>query len=143
VTDRIRLDDMNSDHLDRLSLMVDEYAAGARTLSEQLGQAQARAEQAEDLLRVAHETSNRSEAERARAAQRAEEAQAALERVRERCQGVRGRSGPGGMINATQILGLLSPTWPDGNYEAPAPADALNCAEQPASSRAQQDGTAS
>jgi hypothetical protein len=26
------------------------------------------------------------------------------------------------MINASQILGLLSPTWPDGNFEAPAPA---------------------
>jgi hypothetical protein len=58
-------------------------------------------------------------------------AQAAIERVRERCQGVRDRSGPGGMINATQILGLLSPTWPDGNYEAPAPADALDGTEQP------------
>ncbi|MFC8361103.1 hypothetical protein ACFUIY_14670 [Streptomyces griseorubiginosus] len=49
-------------------------------------------------------------------------AQAALDRVRETCQGVRDRRGPGGMINATQILGLLSPTWPDGNCEAPAPS---------------------
>jgi len=48
--------------------------------------------------------------------------EAAVERVRERCQAVRDRVGPGGMINASQILGLLSPTWPDGNYEAPAPA---------------------
>lgn len=48
-------------------------------------------------------------------------AEAALARVRERCQQVRDRVGPGGMINASQILGLLSPTWPDGNYEA-APA---------------------
>lgn len=40
-----------------------------------------RAEQAEDLLRVAHDTSNRSEAERALAVQRAEQAEAALARV--------------------------------------------------------------
>jgi ParB-like chromosome segregation protein Spo0J len=42
-----------------------------------------RAEQAEDLLRVAHDTSNRSEAERARAVQRAETAEAAIKRVRD------------------------------------------------------------
>ncbi|MEW2635963.1 hypothetical protein AB0903_31075 [Streptomyces sp. NPDC048389] len=46
---------------------------------------------------------------------------AAVDRVRDRCQGVRDRIGPSGMINASQILGLLSPTWPDGNFEAPAP----------------------
>jgi hypothetical protein len=51
-------------------------------------------------------------------------AEAAVERVRERCQAVRDRVGPSGMINASQILGLLSPTWPDGNHEAPAPGTA-------------------
>lgn len=51
---------------------------------------------------------------------------AAVERVRERCQAVRARVGPGGMINASQILGLLSPTWPDGNYEGPLPGATLN-----------------
>lgn len=51
--------------------------------------------------------------------QRAERAEAAIDRVRDRCQDVRDRAGPGGMINASQILGLLSPTWPDGNYDAP------------------------
>ncbi len=56
------------------------------------------------------------------AEQRAEQAEAAIERVRTRCQAVRDRVGPSGMINATQILGLLSPTWPDGNYEAPTSA---------------------
>jgi hypothetical protein len=45
----------------------------------------------------------------------------AVARTQERCQAVRDREGPGGMINATQVLGLLSPTWPDGNYEVPAP----------------------
>lgn len=28
---------------------------------------------------------------------------------------------PRAMINQRQVLGLLSPTWPNGNYEAPAP----------------------
>lgn len=54
--------------------------------------------------------------------ERGERAVAAIARVRERCQPVRDREGPSGMINASQILGLLSPTWPDGNYEAPAAA---------------------
>ncbi|THA29221.1 hypothetical protein E6R18_25280 [Streptomyces sp. A1277] len=40
------------------------------------------ADQTADLLRVAHETSNKSEAERARAATRAEQAEAAIARVR-------------------------------------------------------------
>jgi hypothetical protein len=31
-------------------------------------------------------------------------------------QEVRDRQGPSGMINASQVIGLLSPTWPDGNY---------------------------
>ncbi len=26
-----------------------------------------------------------------------------------------------GSVNVRQVLNLLSPTWPDGNYEAPAP----------------------
>ncbi|MGW3442208.1 3'-5' exonuclease [Streptomyces sp. NPDC001076] len=56
--------------------------------------------------------------------ERAEQASAAVELARERCQAVRDREGPGGMINASQILGMLSPTWPDGNYEASAPGDA-------------------
>lgn len=54
---------------------------------------------------------------------RAERAEAALARVRDRCQAVGDRVGPTGMINAAQILGLLSPTWPDDNYEAPAALD--------------------
>ena len=44
--------------------------------------------------------------------------EAALARARDRCQAVRDRVGPSGMINASQVLGLLSPTWPDGNHEA-------------------------
>ncbi|NUS82998.1 MAG: hypothetical protein HOY75_09640 [Streptomyces sp.] len=46
---------------------------------------------------------------------------AAVDRVLERCQAVRDREGPSGMINASQILRLLSTTWPDGNYEAEPP----------------------
>lgn len=59
---------------------------------------------------------------RLRAEARAEQAEAAIERARARCLDVRDRVGPSGMINASQILGLLSPTWPDGNYEARPPA---------------------
>lgn len=33
-------------------------------------------------------------------------------------QQVRDREGPSGMINASQVIGLLSPTWPDGNYSS-------------------------
>lgn len=61
MADRISLDDMTSDQLDDL------YA---------------RAEQLEDLLRVAEETSNRSEAERVRAVRRADRAETVLERAR-------------------------------------------------------------
>jgi hypothetical protein len=47
-----------------------------------LSDADIRASQANDLLRIANETSNRSEAERASAARRADRAAAALARVR-------------------------------------------------------------
>jgi hypothetical protein len=45
--------------------------------SEQLDELYTRAEQVEELLRIAEETSNRSDTERARAVQRAEQAEAA------------------------------------------------------------------
>jgi RNA 3'-terminal phosphate cyclase len=53
-----------------------------------------RADQAEELLRIAHDTSNKSEAERALAVQRAERAEAALARVREAARWIR-RNYPG------------------------------------------------
>ncbi|WP_199566423.1 hypothetical protein [Streptomyces corynorhini] len=103
--------------------LSDSVAAAAKELLERrTASLRTRVDQAQDLQRVAHATSNRAEAERARLAAALRQAEAAAERVRERCQAVRDRVGPGGMINATQVLGLLSPTWPDGNYEAPAPA---------------------
>lgn len=37
-------------------------------------------------------------------------------RTLEALQQVIDRKGPGGLINATQVKGLLSLTWPDGNY---------------------------
>lgn len=67
---------------------------------------------------------------------RLQRAEAAIERVRERCQPVRDREGPSGMINASQILSLLSSTWPDGNHEAPAHAGAPDEPSQPISSEA-------
>ena len=60
-----------------------EIEADRDRLAAELEQAQARAAQAEDLLQVAHETSNRAEAERTRAVQRANKAEDVIERVRE------------------------------------------------------------
>jgi hypothetical protein len=40
----------------------------------------------------------------------------ARKRALETLQKVRDLNGPSGMINASQVIGLLSPTWPDGNY---------------------------
>lgn len=53
-----------------------------RTVGETRHAAERRANQVEDLLRVAHKTSNRSEAERARAVERAEQAETTVARVR-------------------------------------------------------------
>jgi hypothetical protein len=54
----------------------------------ELADERTRAERAEDLLRVAHDTSNRSETERALAVQRAEQAEAALARGRAECHAI-------------------------------------------------------
>lgn len=60
-----------------------------------------------------------------------------LARVAERCQQIRDRVGLSGMINASQVLGLLSPTWPDGNYESSPHGSGANvvqaATEQPVS----------
>lgn len=60
--------------------MADRHTVDTIT-SDALDALYARLEQAEDLLRIAHDTSNRSETERARAVQRAERAEAAITRV--------------------------------------------------------------
>lgn len=62
---------------------MDEVAAENDVLRHRAERLRARAEQAEDLLRVAHDTSNRSEAERAAAEQRATQAGAAVARIRQ------------------------------------------------------------
>ena len=90
-----------------------------------------RIRQLEELLRVAHETSNRSEVERAAAVQRAEQAEAAIERVRDLHQPrtYRGQT----------ICGACSDYDPstDSTDSAPVPYDqcatlrALDGAEQP------------
>lgn len=64
-----------------------------------------RADQANDLLRIAHETSNRSEAERALAVQRAERAEAAIERVQHACHALP-------YEHARRILAALDETSP-------------------------------
>ena len=64
--------------LDQLYAERDELGREADRLFKAAAEQHARAEQVEDLLRVAHETSNTSEAERARAVQRAERAEGEL-----------------------------------------------------------------
>lgn len=58
-------------------------------------QAEQRAEQLEELLRIAHDTSNRSETERARAVQRAERAEAERDALKEHLRYVLNYDGPG------------------------------------------------
>lgn len=94
MTDRIPLDNLTSDQYDALCDQLEALRAVARGYCPDCGRGDAaptvtgweterrRADQAEDLLRVAHETSSKSETERARAVQRAEHAEAALDRVR-------------------------------------------------------------
>lgn len=78
--DRIPLDHLTSDQLDQLYDRLEGAEAARdrlfRSRDRQAARAadlKKRADQAEDLLRVAHETSNRSEAERARMEQRVTE----------------------------------------------------------------------
>ncbi|WP_329616434.1 hypothetical protein OG244_28310 [Streptomyces brevispora] len=120
MTERIPLDDLTSDQLDQLYERLDLLQRGAVERSALLEEARdaletagineahggeswprlvpaieqlaKRAEQAEDLLRVAHETSNRSEAERARAA-------ATIECVRQLHQPAPGGSGGSGGLS--------------------------------------------
>lgn len=68
------------DTTDRYTLVI--RRPDGKTPGEVASEQRQRAEQAEDLLRVAHDTSNRSEAERARAVHRAEQAEAEVERLR-------------------------------------------------------------
>jgi hypothetical protein len=90
MTDRKTLDEMTSDDLDQLHnelAALREVARGycpacgrgdASPTAQQWEDQKQRADQVEELLAIAHETSNRSETERARAVQRAERAEAAL-----------------------------------------------------------------
>ncbi|GFH36600.1 DUF6011 domain-containing protein [Streptomyces pacificus] len=50
---------------------------------------------------------------------RAEEAEEAIRRTVAQMQAY-AKAGSGG-VNPRQVIGLLSPTWPDGNHEAPTP----------------------
>lgn len=75
MTQRPTLDQMTSDDLDQLHAEVDRLGAELTDYEE-------RVHQLEDLLRIAHETSNKSEAERARTAAELEQAQATIKRVR-------------------------------------------------------------
>lgn len=107
MSNRLTVDTINSDQLDALQLRAArmEHAtkqaaelrvrledaetgitAAIRQRKEQEDRAlraEKRADQAEELLRIAHDTSNRSEAERARAVQRAEQAEAERDTARQ------------------------------------------------------------
>lgn len=67
--------DVRNREIDRLRRQLALVESTARHATENLS---TRAEQAEELQRIAHETSNRSEAERTRAVQRAEQAESRL-----------------------------------------------------------------
>ncbi|MFG2617778.1 hypothetical protein ACGFXC_09115 [Streptomyces sp. NPDC048507] len=75
-------DTITDDELDQLYARIHYLTAYTATLETYTAEQRVRAEQVEDLLRIAHATSNTSESERARAVQRAEHAEAALSRVR-------------------------------------------------------------
>lgn len=77
---RRHLLDILLDRVERAALLDNERDLLRPLVAAEMSDA-ARAEQAEDLLRIAHETSNQSEAERERATQRAEQAEAVLNRV--------------------------------------------------------------
>ena len=71
MTDRIPLDHLTNDHLDQLYDQLDELRETAATRKRIARRRRQQLDQAEDLLSVAHETSNRSETERAAAVKRA------------------------------------------------------------------------
>lgn len=70
-------DTITDNDLDLLYARVDYLAGYAATLETYAAEQRQRAEQVEDLLRIANATSNTSESERARAVQRAEKAERA------------------------------------------------------------------
>jgi len=61
--------------------------------------------------------------------QRAEEAEAAIDRTVERMQEYRAAGSTG--VNPRQVINLLSLTWPDGNFEAPRDSAALDEPKEP------------
>lgn len=75
MTHRRSINEITSGQLDALYAEVDRLTA-------ELADYDRRARQLEDLLGVANQTSNRSEAERARAVHRAEQLEAAITRAR-------------------------------------------------------------
>jgi chromosome segregation ATPase len=86
---------------EKLEQRAQEAAAEMARLRERATLAEARASQLDDLLRVARDTSNRSEAERARAVQHAERA----EEQRDQLAAV-----------LDEVLGLFTPALVDGKY---------------------------
>ena len=108
MTDRIPLDHLTNDHLDQLYDQLDELRETAATRKRIARRRRQQLDQAEDLLSVAHETSNQSETERAAAVKRAEHAEAAIKRVRDYAADIE-RSGWTGPAIARRIREALDP----------------------------------
>ena len=109
MTDRIPLDHLTSDHLDQQYDQLDELREKAATRKRIARRRRQQLDQAEDLLSVAHETSNQSEAERAAAVKRAERAEAAIERVRQLCSPERNTDQLGYLRRSRDVLAALDP----------------------------------
>lgn len=90
-------------------------------LAPELADRRARVEQAEELLSIAHDTSNRSEAERAAAVRRAEQAEAAVRAVRRLHEQYAFGGDPGWYCaHCNQISGAWIP-WPCPTVRALTP----------------------
>ena len=117
MTDRIPLDHLTSDHLDQQYDQLDELREKAATRKRIARRRRQQLDQAEDLLSVAHETSNQSETERAVAVKRAERAEAAIVRVRD----LHYQDGDHCAI-CTEDFGRLNAPWPCPTIRALGPA---------------------
>jgi hypothetical protein len=124
VTDRHTIDTINSDQLDQLYDRLEALRQVARGYCPACGRGDAaptvadweqqktRASQAEELLAIAHQTSNRAEAERARAA-------ATVARIRDSAASLHSRGIDA--MSASFILDII-----DGRRDEPARTTAKN-----------------
>lgn len=105
MTQRIPLDHLTSDQYDGLCADLDRYEELQGEMNERAIDLTRRCAQLEDLLRIAHDTSNKSEAERARAA-------AAIGRIQDAAALHRK-----GLLRITELYAVI-----EAALDAPAPA---------------------